>query len=110
MKAYVEERGAKPLFYSEARLKKENGKTHPSKTVAGRLTQWVRSVGIDDPDVQPNHAWRHLFMTLCRDHDVKDEARYHMVGHAKRDQGQAYGHYSPGYLLRELRKIPAFIV
>lgn len=110
LKEYVEERGAKPLFYSEARLKKADGKTHPSKTVAGRLTQWVRSVGIDDPDVQPNHAWRHLFMTLCRDHDVKDEAHYHIVGHAKRDQGQAYGHYSPTYLLRELSKIPAFIV
>jgi hypothetical protein len=35
--------------------------------VGERLTEWVRrDVGIADPNVEPNHAWRHLFKTSGR--------------------------------------------
>ncbi len=107
LREVVEANGSGPLFYSEKRISAD-AKTHPSKNVAGRLTTWVRSIGVDDQNVQPNHAWRHLFMTLCREHGVTEEARYFLVGHSMRDQGQGYGEARPGYLYRELSKIPAF--
>jgi hypothetical protein len=34
--------------------------------VSGRLSKWVRSLGVKDPDVDPNHGWRHRFKTEGR--------------------------------------------
>ncbi|MFG1477547.1 hypothetical protein V5F53_02650 [Xanthobacter sp. V4C-4] len=59
---------------------------------------------------RPNHGWRHLFMTLCREHQVAEEARYFIVGHTRRDTGQRHGEASAAALLRELTKLPAFEV
>lgn len=119
-------KGEGPLFYAEGRqhhrrVRRKKGEraskavappapTHPAKTVAGRLSGWVRGIGVKDPNVQPNHAWRHLFMTLCRTYGVAEEARYFIVGHTRRDTGQRYGEAEPNYLARELEKIPAFNV
>ncbi len=115
--AFVKAQGDGPLFYKEkpaTRERSPNGaspaKAHPAKTVAGRLAGWVRDIGVDDPHVQPNHGWRHLFMTLCREHQVAEEARYFIVGHTRRDTGQRYGEASAAALLRELTKLPAFEV
>ncbi|WP_347881317.1 DUF6538 domain-containing protein [Xanthobacter aminoxidans] len=106
---FVKERGDGPLFYKEAPTRrKDPTKAHPAKTVAGRLAGWVRDIGVNDPNVQPNHGWRHLFMTLCREHGVAEEARYFIVGHTRRDTGQSYGEASAAALLREVAKLPAF--
>ena len=108
--SFVKERGTGPLFYDERRARVRSAKSHPAKTVSGRLSEWVRDIGVTDPNIQPNHGWRHLFMTLCRTHGVQEEARYFMVGHTARDVGQRYGDASPAFLHRELTKIPAFAV
>lgn len=106
---FVSANGDGPLFYREARARRGGAaREHPSKTVAGRLAEWVRKIGVTDPKVQPNHGWRHLFMTLCRTHDVGEEARYFIVGHTKRDTGQHYGEASATGLYREISKLPAF--
>lgn len=106
---FVRERGPGPLFYP-AGAGKSGAKDHPSKAPAKALCKWVRDIGVDDPKVQPNHGWRHLFMTLCRTYDVGEEARYFMVGHTKRDTGQHYGEASASGLYREILKLPAFNV
>lgn len=109
--AFVREQGEGPLFYDEARGRSRGeAEAHPSKTVAGRLAGWVRDIGVEDPNVQPNHGWRHLFMTLCRTYGVGEEARYFIVGHTRRDTGQHYGEASVIALHREISKIPAFKV
>lgn len=107
---FVTARGEGPLFYDERRARVRSAKSHPAKTVAGRLSEWVRDIGVTDPNIQPNRGWRHLFMTLCRTHSVQEEARYFMVGHTPRDAGQRYGYASPAFLYRELTKIAAFAV
>ncbi|MFH3480250.1 DUF6538 domain-containing protein [Xanthobacter variabilis] len=108
---FVKERGDGPLFYKEAPShQKGPAKAHPAKTIAGRLAGWVRDIGVNDPHVQPNHGWRHLFMTLCREHQVAEEARYFIVGHTLRDTGQRYGEASAAALAGELSKLPAFEV
>lgn len=98
---FVKAKGGGPLFHRP-------GTKAP--VVAGRLSEWVRKIGVKDPKVQPNHAWRHLFVTLCRRHEVTDEARYAITGHTKADTGQTYGSMPAGMLLRELSKVPAFAV
>lgn len=115
--AFVTAQGDGPLFYKEKPAPRDrspddasSAKAHPAKTVAGRLAGWVRDIGVNDPNVQPNHGWRHLFMTLCREHQVAEEARYFIVGHTRRDTGQCYGEASAAALLRELTKLPAFEV
>jgi hypothetical protein len=36
------------------------------KKVAERLAGWVHSLGITDPAITPNYAWRHRFKTIGR--------------------------------------------
>ena len=106
---FVDASGEGPLFYATG-PRQRTTQSHPSKTVAGRLSQWIRQIGIVDPNVQPNHAWRHLFISLCRTYEVQEEARYFIVGHASRDIGQSYGEASSTFLYREILKIPRFEV
>ena len=55
-----------PLFYDPKARRKRRTPIRP--TLKGqwvksrdKLSVWVRSLGIDDPGISPNHAWRHTF-------------------------------------------------
>ena len=52
-----------PVFYSTMPVRgKPVDPVERAKAVGGKVGQWVREVvGITDPNVQPNHAWRHRF-------------------------------------------------
>jgi integrase len=76
----------------------------PLKGAINRVTEFVR-LHVPDTRVSPNHAWRHRFITLCREHDVSEELRSMIVGHtgstvAARDYG------GPAGLYREICKLP----
>lgn len=89
---FVKSRGYGPLFYKEDTGRPKNpAKDHPAKAPAKRLCKWVRDIGVKDPKVQPNHGWRHLFISLCREDDLSEEARYFIIGHTMRDIEQRYG-------------------
>ncbi|MGC2784542.1 MAG: hypothetical protein WA397_12075 [Roseiarcus sp.] len=56
-----------PLFYDPKARRKADG-DDPANPLRGqwvksrdKLSVWVRSLGIDDPGISPNHAWRHTF-------------------------------------------------
>lgn len=53
---FAENAGAGPLFYRDGRRKP--GAAHPSKTVSGRLSEWIGDLGVLGK-VAPNHGWRH---------------------------------------------------
>lgn len=55
-----------PLFYDPANYRGGSEGNPQSKKVAERLAKWVRQLGVDDPEVQPNHGWRHRFKTQAR--------------------------------------------
>ncbi len=78
------------LFYVEATRRRGEG-TPRAEIVGDRLASWVRSIGIDDPAVDPNHAWRHRFKSLCREAGVLDDVSSAIMGHASGDIAASYG-------------------
>lgn len=75
-----------------------------------RLARWVREeIGVTDPNVQPNHGWRHRFKTIARDVKMDREIADHIQGHAPRSVGDTYGEVTVRAIHREICLIPRFI-
>ena len=70
----------------------------------------MREIGVDDPNVQPNHGWRHLFKTLARRAGIEPEVRDALQGHAPRSVGESYGEWPIDVLLRSIELLPRFEV
>jgi integrase len=76
----------------------------PLKGAINRVTEFVR-LHVEDERVSPNHAWRHRFVTLCREHGVSEELRDMIVGHSGRTvAAREYG--GRAGLYREVCKLP----
>nr|WP_050590354.1 DUF6538 domain-containing protein [Mesorhizobium sp. LNJC403B00] len=104
--------GDGPAFYvpypNEADLTKLTGK--PRSAEAGvRVGNWItEELGIPAPGGKPNHAWRHLFTSLTRAHDMDKQARDYMLGSGAQDAREGYGDWPPSALAREIKKLPRF--
>jgi len=85
------------------------GNAHYRK-VGERLAAWVRDLGVDDPHVQHNHGWRHLFKTVSRRAGIASEVRDAIQGHAPRSVGEAYGEWPVDVLAQVINLIPRFVV
>lgn len=107
---FVAKAAAGPLFY-EPKAHRGGTEGNPQyKKVGERLASWVRSLGVDDPNVQPNHGWRHRFKTVARGARMDPEAREVIPGHAPATEGQAYGTWTLKDLAEEIEKLPRFRV
>jgi hypothetical protein len=78
--------------------------------VGGKLAEWVRAIGVDDVNVQPNHGWRHRFKTVGRKVGVETPKLDAIQGHAPASEGDGYGDYPPDVLKPEIDKIPRYEV
>jgi integrase len=100
----------RPIFFNPERGRGGSaGNAHHNK-VGERLARWVRGLGVDDPHVQPNHGWRHLFKTSCRRAGIAPEVRDAIQGHAPRNVGEAYGEWPIDVLAEAIRLLPRFEV
>lgn len=93
-----------PLFMDPRASR--GGKTPPSERISQRLGEWVREIGVTDPEVQPNHGWRHRFKTLGRDFDLRPDALRYIQGHAPLGADEHYGDHKARALFREISKLP----
>lgn len=71
------------------------------------LGRWVRSLGLDDPRLAPNHSWRHRLKTLARRHGLAPDIVDAIVGHQGRTVADSYGEVEAQAAYREICKIPA---
>ena len=71
------------------------------------LGRWVRSLGLTDPRLSPNHSWRHRLKTLARRHGLSLDIINAITGHGHKTVADAYGEFEVSSLYRELSKIPA---
>jgi integrase len=97
-----------PLFYDPSA---HRGGTdgNPQAAKAGeRLAKWVRALGVDDPEVAPNHGWRHRYKTQMRRAKLDPEAREVLQGHALKTEGGNYGEWPPSALAAEVEKLPRY--
>lgn len=106
--AVAEGKKAGHLFFDPARGRSGSDGNPQHKKTGERLAKWVRSIGVDDPNVQPNHAWRHLFITRARAAGMDAEARDAIPGHASATEGRKYGTKPVVFLSAELEKLPRF--
>ena len=92
---YVNTRGSGPLFYDPA--KDASGNTDITKPrrpryvkTRERLAHWVRGLGITDPEIQPNHAWRHTFKQRAARSKIEKVVRDTICGHATKAVADDY--------------------
>lgn len=99
--AFAKSRGGGPLFYDSAARRRsgnKRGESNPTKPgqppavkTRNKLAEWVRSLGVDDPEIQPNHAWRHTFKQIAARHRIPDKFSHAITGHEQPTIGLSYG-------------------
>ncbi len=94
------------LFYDLRRKRKDDAKNSPPVKTAENLGKWIRSLGADDPDLQPNHGWRHRFKTTARAVGMDPGTRDYMQGQVAHNESEQYGDFPPKVLLMEISKLP----
>lgn len=109
---YVASRGKRPLFYEPSRSRGGRDGGRHFRKVGERLAEWVRSkaVGVTDPNVAPNHGWRHRFSSLARSVDMHIDVQNIIQGHAGDKVASDYGDAWMETAYREIMKIPRYAV
>jgi integrase len=110
---FVHARGKGPLFYEkEANEQSAANPMRPKRPRAvktrDRVAEWVRKLGITDPEVQPNHAWRDTFKQIAERHGITERVHDAITGHAPRTVGRTYGKATPEDMAEALKKFPRY--
>lgn len=112
--AFVEEIGSGPLFYAPRPAGSVAAGSKPVQSPAertrGKLGQWVRSLGITDPELSPNHAWRHTFKAQAPRSGIDERYSDAITGHAPPSIGRAYGKPTAEDLAEAMRRFPRYSV
>lgn len=111
--SFVERANGGPLFYGLERRQahKASGATArqtPAEQTRSRLGEWVRSLGIKDPEISPNHAWRHTWKALALRAGIDERYSDAITGHAPVTTGRAYTNPLPEDLAEAIKKFPRY--
>jgi integrase len=111
--AFARSKDTGPLFYEpSARRKADVDPTNPTRQswtkARDKLSEWVRSLGVTDPGISPNHAWRHTFKRTAARADIERRIRFGFSGHTSKDEGDAYETPSVEDLAAEGRKFQRY--
>ncbi len=111
--AFVEASGKGPLFYNELeQVATPNDPTNPRKPRYAKtrehLAEWVRRIGVNDPELSPNHAWRHTFKAIGFRSGMTEKVLDAIVGHAPATIGREYGQPTLADKTTELRRFPRY--
>ena len=80
-----------PLFYDPKRRRQGSSGNPQYVKVGERVARWVRSIGITDTELQPNHGWRHRFTTVARRIGMDRDVREAFMGHVAQTEHGEYG-------------------
>jgi integrase len=70
------------------------------------IGRWIRKkIGITDPRIQPNHAWRHRFKSQSRKAGIEEEIHDCLTGNSGGGTGRDYGDYGIDVLAEAVAKI-----
>jgi integrase len=114
---YVAKRGKGPLFYDRKDARDTDVTSDPMKPkrpravkTRERLADWVRGLGVDDPEVQPNHAWRDTFKQIAERHGISERIHDAITGHKPKTIGRGYGPATVEDMAQALKKFPRYEV
>lgn len=113
--AFVQSHRSGPLFYnSNIRRKADDDPSNPLRgpwiKSRDKLSEWVRSLGVNDPGISPNHAWRHTFKRRSARAGIERRFRFAMCGHATKEEGDGYETPTVEDLAAEIPKLPHYEV
>lgn len=111
----VDEVGAGALFYNDKTPQRvSNDPLKPSRsraaTARAQLGDWVRKLGVNDPELSPNHAWRHTFKRIAEASGITEKIHDAITGHAPATEGRRYGEPSIADKVAAMRKFPRYNV
>jgi integrase len=86
-----QEAGAERMAGEEFRINNAGSSRRSPATTRTQLAAWVRSIGVTDPELAPNHAWRHTFKAIGARCGISEKLLDAIVGHAPASVGRAYG-------------------
>jgi integrase len=78
------------------------------RTAKNRLTEFIRTT-VADPNVQPNHGWRHTFKTIGSEAGIQDKVLDAITGHEPRTVGEGYGGVTLAAKVRAIKRFPVFL-
>jgi len=81
----------------------------PLQAVKNRLGEFARET-VTDPNVAPNHGWRHRFKTVGLEAGMGERVIDAIQGHAPRTAGDAYGEVTVKAMAFALDKFPSYSV
>ena len=102
--AFVEASSEGPLFLTPGIGGDVLG---PLAGLLNRMREFVRPI-VPDPNVQPNHGWRHLFTTICEEAEISPRVYNAIMGHAGRTVADSYGDVTLKAKAIAIRKLPSF--
>lgn len=109
---YVESRrkAKLPLFYDPSRSRGAKAGNPQFKKVAERLAEWLHTLKLVPPGVQPSHAWRHLFKSTARHVGMDREVEGFITGHRPKDSNASsdYGDKWVATMSAEIERYPRF--
>jgi integrase len=110
---FIERHADGPLFYNPSRNTKLSddplkASKPPAAQMRQRLAAWVREIGIDDPALQPLHAWRHTFIQIGRRVGIPPAVLSTITGHAHKSVADEYGAASLEDMAEALKKFPRY--
>ncbi|TJW51943.1 MAG: integrase [Mesorhizobium sp.] len=100
---FVEAAQDGPLFHSN-----QKDGISAARTVAGRVSEWLQSLGVIPQGVQPSHGWRHRFKTVGQEQGVSDRVLDAIQGHAGKTAGDNYGDVTIAAKKAALDKFPHY--
>jgi integrase len=113
--AFAQANGKGALFYNEPKqAAASDDPTNPRKprSVKARehVAAWVRSLGVTDQELSPNHAWRHTFKAVGARCGISEKLLDAICGHAPATVGRAYGAPTLADKAAALSKFPRYKV
>ena len=67
-------------------------------------------LGITDPTLQPNHAWRHTFKQIADHAGITERTSNYITGHAQKDTGATYGAPTLPQMADAMKKFPRYVL
>jgi len=79
----------------------------PLQILKNRLAEFARVI-VSDPNVAPNHGWRHRFKTVGMEAGIPPRILDAIQGQAPRSVADTYGHVTLRTMAAEIGKLPPF--
>ena len=109
---FVRQHGAGPMFYRVAKPDDGNDPLRAKKPrytqARQRLADWVRDLGVSDPELLPNHAWRHTFKQIADRAGISERMSDYITGHAHKSAGAGYGAPILSDMAEALKRFPKY--